>query len=395
MTAAPEPRGRRGGGDDDALVVAFVTALLISVVLVVVMPPPGGPASLPAPPSGPDRVQAGPVIETAPADCAISPRTVGGLVREPRPAKRSRGQCQWASGEDGASRPFLSVGIEPAHGTGGTLVAGQQPGRSPIGAAMRMFGAQWSNVPVRAVTGLGDEAVVQYSPSGGATVVARVGNTRVAVAYRDDRVPMPEDTARDGAFTAAAEVVGRLGARTPPRPAVAPAVDPSPPRDLPDLCAAVSERTLRRAVKGYRSFTRAREDGNGLAIAGARGGGCSWRSMDRTLRVAAAAVPGTRLWGGTRRAARAYEIRHNDARAEETLSVRDEKIFHSVPGLGDQAFTAHVPGVIPGTVVFRDGDLLVQVTYEESDDRHPIEGDHAVRGAYAAARDIAGFLAAH
>ncbi|HEY8480036.1 MAG TPA: hypothetical protein VIL71_09420 [Spirillospora sp.] len=394
MTAGSAPRGRRGGGDDDALVVAFVTTLLISIVLVVVMPS-GGPGALPAPPSAPDRVPAGPVIATVPPNCAISPGTVGRLVAEPRLTKQTLTECQWTSGGGGASRRSLYVGIGLHHGTGGALANVVQPGRSPIGAAMMSFGARWSGSSLHAVTGLGDEAIVRYSPSDGSTVVARIGNATVVVTYLDTRRPMPEDTARNGAFTAASEVVDRLGARSPSRPAVAPAADPSPARETPDVCDAVSERTLNRLVRDDREFRRARPEEAGLVVRGARGVGCSWTSQEQRLRVAAVVVSGNALWDGTRLAARAYTIGHNDARAEETLSVRDEKIFHSVPDLGDQAFTVHVPGVLPGTVVFRDGDLLVQASYGEVDERHPMEGGDAVRGAYAAARDVAEALASH
>ncbi|TDC58666.1 hypothetical protein E1281_00735 [Actinomadura sp. KC345] len=392
----PEPTRRPGGGDTDAVVVAFLVAFVISIALVVVTPAPGSLDRLAAPPAGPDRVPEGPIIEAVPEGCGVSPATVGRLVAESRTMMRGPdGECSWSSGADGVSRRMLSVNVILSEGTAAGPMTAQAAGRAPVAAAMRSFGPRWSDVTTRAVTGLGDEALAQFSPSTGSTVVTRVGNAKVIVRYSDVGPPMPEETARSGAFTAAAEVVGRLGVRTPSRPAIAPAAPRSPGREIPDLCGAVSERTLHRLVKGE-EYSSGRESGEGeLAVKGADRRGCTWMSMEQVLTVSAAVVPGTELSDGTRLAVREYEMRHDDARAEDTLSVHDRKIFRPVTGLGDQAFAAHVPGVVPGLIVFRDGELLVQVTYEENDERHPLSGKHAVRGAYAAAQEVAEALSVH
>ncbi|WP_207946798.1 hypothetical protein, partial [Actinomadura sp. 7K507] len=188
---------------------------------------------------------------------------------------------------------------------------------------------------------------------------------------------------------------GRLGGSASARPAIAPAAHRAAAREIPDLCGSVSERTLRRLVKGE-WYSDTPESGKGeLTVEGAGRRGCSWISMERELQVSAAVMPGTELFDGTRLAIREYTMRHADARAEETLSVHDRKIFRAVAGLGDQAFAAHVPGAVPGVILFRDGDLLVQVTYEERDERRPLKGEHAVRGAYAAAQEVARALSAH
>ncbi|TDD66015.1 hypothetical protein E1293_39675 [Actinomadura darangshiensis] len=156
----------------------------------------------------------------------------------------------------------------------------------------------------------------------------------------------------------------------------------------------MSERTLHRLVNEDLDSLDPDEGEGGLAVGGAHRRGCSWTTMERELKVSAAEIPTTGLFDGTWLATREYTILHADARAEETLSVHDKKYFRAVTGLGDQAFAAHVPGVIPGTVVFRDGGLLVQVAYEAADERKPLSREHAVRGAYAAATEVAQALPA-
>ncbi|MEU8800561.1 hypothetical protein [Spirillospora sp. NPDC048819] len=389
MTEAA-PRPRPDSGETGAIVFAFVTVLVIAIVLVGMSPPPGSLDRLPDPPAGPDRVRTGPVVTSIPEGCAVSPATVGRLVTEPRMMKDGHaGECMWSSRSDDGPRRLLSIGVTLAQGTAGRALTGPAAGQSPVAAAMRSFGPKWSDMTNRAVTGLGDEALAQFSPSNGSTVVARVGNAKVVVQYRDLRASIPEQTARDGALAAAAEAVDGLGARTPSRPAIAPAASPSPPRKVPDLCGSVSERTLNRLLGDEPSSSATGAGSGGIVIKDADRHGCSWTSMDHELKISAAVVPGTELFDGTRLATREYTMRHDDARAEETLSVHDRKYFRAVTGLGDQAFAAHVPGVVPGVVVFRDGALLVQVTYEEADARHPLSGEHAVRGAYAAAQEVA------
>ncbi|TYB48136.1 hypothetical protein [Actinomadura chibensis] len=380
-----------------AVVFASIVTLALSVALLWVIPTPGPLDLLPDPPSGPDRVPAGPLVRAVPAGCALSPATLERLVDGPRLVKDgARGVCAWASrGGDERSGRYLSIAVDLSPDTSATaypyLLA---TGRAPLSAAMKSFGPRWSGVTGQAVTGLGDEALLQVSPSNGATVVARVGNARAVVQYTATRLPMPEAAARDGAFTAAAEVVAGLGARGPVRPAVAAPARPAPARTIPDLCAALPERTLRDLVAGDGAAGGSESAQTGLAVEGARQRGCTWRSPDRDLRVAVAVVPGAGPFDGVRSAAREYAIRHIDARAEEPLSVRDRKYFHPVPGLGDEAFAVHVPGVVPGTVLFRDGDALALVTYAESDERRPLSGGEALRGAYAAAREIARALSA-
>ena len=268
-----------------------------------------------------------------------------------------------------------------------------QTGRAPVAAAMMALGPKWSSVSSTAVAGLGDEAFVQVSPSTGATVVMRVGNANVTVQYRSLFGALPEGTARDGAFATASEVAAALGARTPAHPAIAPAPRPAPPRTLPDLCTAVSERTLHMLVRGDDITGTSDSPGSARTVKDAKIGGCSWTSEDRELAVSATAMPGSGLIDGAGLATREYVMRHVDARAEETLSVHDRKYFRAVTGLGDQAFAVQIPEVIPGEVVFRDGDVLVRVTYEARDKRKPLSRAHAIRGAYAAAEEVAEALA--
>ncbi|TDC95577.1 hypothetical protein, partial [Actinomadura sp. 7K507] len=195
----PGPRRRPGTGDDDAVVFAFFVAFVISIVLVVVMPSPGSLDTLPAPPAGPDRVPAGRTIEAVPAGCGVSPATVGRLVTEPRTMSDGhKGECEWSSGADGVSRRMLTVGLTLSGGTPVRPLVGPEVGRSPVAAAMRSFRPKWSDVTPQAVTGLGDEALAQYSPSTGSTVVVRVGNAKVVVRYSGIGPPMPEETARSG-----------------------------------------------------------------------------------------------------------------------------------------------------------------------------------------------------
>jgi hypothetical protein len=389
--SAASPNGTGG-----AVLFAAVVVLVLSVVLVKALPSPGSLDRLPDPPAGPDRVPAGPIVDAYPEHCGISAATLARLVPNARTTRDGgQGTCTWASQKDDRkSERHLSVGFTLFPGS--ALRPGMpQTGRAPVAAAMMSLGPKWSNVPGKAVTGLGDEAFMQVSPSTGATVVMRVGNANVSVQYRSLFWPIAEGTAREGAFAAASEVVAALGARTPARPAIAAAPRPTPARTVPDLCAAVSERTRQRLVEGDSITGEPASGGGALAIKDAKVSNCSWTSKDRALAVSAAVVPGSGLLDGTRLATREYVMRHDDARAEETLSVHDEKYFRAVTGLGDQAFAVQVPEVIPGEVVFRDGNVLVRVTYEAMDERHPLSRKHAVRGAYAAAQEVARALAAH
>lgn len=395
MTGTPRSAASRNG-TGGAVLFAAVVVFVLSVVLVKALPSPGSLDRLPDPPAGPDRVPAGPVVDAYPEHCGISAATLARLVPDARTTRDGgQGTCTWSSQrDDRRSERHLSVGFTLFPGS--ALRAGlPRTGRAPVAAAMMALGPKWSNVPGRVVTGLGDEAFMQVSPSSGATVVMRVGNTNVTVQYRSLFWPIPTKTAQEGAFAAASEAVAALGARTPAHPAIAAAPQPTPTRKVPDLCAAVSERTLHRLVKGDSVTGEPGSRGGALAIKDAEVSNCSWTSNDRELEVSAAVVPGSDLFDGARLAAREYVMRHDDARAEETLSVHDEKYFRAVTGLGDQAFAAQIPEVIPGEVVFRDGNVLVRVTYESADERHPLNGKHAVRGAYAAAQEIAQALSAH
>ncbi|MEU5877276.1 hypothetical protein [Spirillospora sp. NPDC047279] len=391
----PRPGQERPGVEETVTVgVALAVVFVVSIILAWVIPARGSFEWMPDAPAAPDRVPSGPIVRTLPKGCGISAATVGRLVTEPRMSKDGgQGECVWSSRSDEGSRRFLSIGLSLSPGATTLQYAGMtRAGRSAVGEAMRSFGAKWSGMTDRRVTGLGDEALVQSSPSNGVTVVARTGNTKVIVQYRGIRLPLPEQTALDGALAAAAEVVTGLGAGTPARPVIAPAPRSTPARTVPDLCTAVSDRTLRRLLKGPIDTDESRSTTMGLVVEGARYRGCSWTSMDSELKVITAVVPGGGPFDGTWLATREYVIRHGDARAEEPLSVRDRKYFRPVAGLGDQAYTAHVPGVIPAVVLFRDGNVLVQVTYEEADERHPIDGKHAMRGAYAAAKEVAPVL---
>ncbi|MFB4311167.1 hypothetical protein [Actinomadura sp. GTD37] len=395
MTGSPRSAASPSG-TGGAVLFAAVVVFVLSIVLVKALPSPGSLDRMPDPPAGPDRVPAGPVAEAYPEGCGLSAAALDRLVPGARTGKDGReGTCTWSSrSDDRKSERYLSIGFTLFPGTA-LRPGAPQTGRAPVAAAMAALGPKWSDVPGRAVTGLGDEALMQVSPSTGATIVTRVGNANVSVQYRSLFRPLPEETARDGALAAASDVVARLGARTPAHPAIAPAPGPTPARTIPDLCAAVSERTRQRLVEGDSATVRSASRGGALAIEDAQVRNCSWASKDRELEVSAAIVPGSALFDGARLATREYMVRHDDARAEETLSVRDRKFFRAVTGLGDQAFAVQVPGVVPGEVVFRDGNVLVRVTYGATDEREPLSGKHAVRGAYAAAQEVAQALAAH
>ncbi|MBE1531897.1 hypothetical protein [Actinomadura algeriensis] len=384
-----ERRLRGGRAKMAAGGIAAALVLIVALVLVRANQEPAPLDRLPDPPAGPAQVTAGPVTEKLPETCAVSAATVERLVRDPRMRMDgSQGTCEWAPGGDGEERRYLTIGIEMFRGAPPEASPPQQPGRTPVSAAMTAFAPKWSDVPARAVTGLGDEALAQISPSAGATVVARVGNAKVTVQYRDVGTPLSERAARDGAFAAAAEAVAGLGARGPARPALAPAPRPAPARTIPDLCASVSDGTLSALVEdGAR--TGSPTQGGALGVEGGKSRRCIWSSTERELEVSVTAMPDTELIEGPQQATRQYEMRYLDAHAEKTLSTHDEKRFLPVKGLGDQAFATHVPDVVPATVVFREGDLLAEVTYTGARGADPLDGRHALRGAYAAAQDLA------
>ncbi|TDD90142.1 hypothetical protein E1293_03640, partial [Actinomadura darangshiensis] len=212
MTAAPAG-GTSRPGDDGAIVFAFVVVFAISIALMKVIPGPGSLDQMADPPTGPDRVPAGPVIETLPARCGVSAATLARLLPgELRMSKDGAGgECSWASADDDSrSRRTLSVDLTRYRDGHAAQYPGRPTGRSALGGAVKSFGPKWSDVTVQAVTGLGDEAVTQFSPTSGATVVTRVGNAKTEVRYSDYRDSLPKETAQDGAFAVAAEVLAGL-----------------------------------------------------------------------------------------------------------------------------------------------------------------------------------------
>lgn len=362
--------------------LSIVLAAVVAVggtAAVLVFGPFGGPG-LAEPATRPDPVPAERLVAALPEHCGLSAATVARLVPEPITHKAGdTGECKWFPGRHGRDRRYLTAGISIKRGTSPAAATGL-PIRlwpTPVTLAMDAFPAApapGESRTRRRVTGLGDEAIAQYSARAGGDVVFRFRNAVVTVGYSSDPPSsLPERAALGALFSAASEIQAALGGPRSSRPAAGAPIGAAPPGTPPKVCGAVRAEVLDELVDGADLSEGAPEKGTAE---------CSWEDGDRALRVQVTALADAGA------AAREYLQRHLRARAEEPISARDAKYFRALARPGEQGFAAFVDEGSPGRVCFRIRNLVVDVALTGVTGR-----ERAVGGAYTAALDVARALA--
>ena len=391
-------------------IVAAAAALVVvagAVVAVVTL----GDGDLPAPhvlahdPVPPEHDRA-----TLPANCGVTAKTLAALTPHARLEKDGEdGDCAWfseATGKRGDRRLGVRLSIVRA---GPGVPNATSAGNSSAAAAMSLFAptAENKRPGLRTVTGLGDESYMYGERSDTLTVVFRVGNVIASAQWEADtyttklkKAPASDARMRADAFRVAADVARALGA--PARPAPGKKPSPRAVSGLPKSACAAASKDLRTRLLGDDADS---STGNGdpqdpsAPDAEARVRSCTWRGDDRELTIAIAAARPSGIGTLMSDARREYLRRYLDARAEKPISVHDERYFHALSGLGDQAFCAYVeeadlPGIAasgPARITARVGGALVTVTYGatnggyDDDDAGPLSREDAVNGAYAVA----------
>ncbi|WP_329520134.1 hypothetical protein [Spirillospora sp. NBC_01491] len=333
--------------------------------------------------------------------CGVSKATVDALV----PGGQDRlEKCSWYSSRRGEWR------LRVAAGTDGVAMSGILA-TTTADPAFAM-----SPRPPKVLAGLGDDqALARYSVrrhDGVAEVVFQAGGTPVTILYGGQREiagkripqPMSERDAMKGALTAASEVA--TGLKLPARPVPASAPPPGPPAitRVPRPCDLVPGRTLDKVARG--AF---RSRGNGTlldGVSGARTDSCEWQVLDvsgqsRTLMVTVGTVPDREPGDGARAASRWFLQWHRLTREGHQSAALDKpKEFHALTGPGEQAFgvlggSLNDADDLPGRVVFRDRNVVVEVVYSGTKNGEPaMSGDRAVRAAYTVAAEAAKALRA-
>lgn len=400
MTGQATPRPRPVRRAWRVAIVAVVGAALVAAVLVTFA---NVPEPLPAPPAlAHDPVPAERIHWTIPAGCGVSAATLDALAPHAGIDEAGEGgSCKWTSQRgDRANFLNLDVGVIPLH-AGPGVPGATEPGNSSVAAAMKAFdSARDEGHAIRPVTGLGDEAFLydrDSSDSRSGQVEFRTDNVIIATGYRadaglDGKLPSAARL-RAGALRAATDAARRLGAPAAPKVAAPPTARPAV-RTPPSPCTVVPSGLRERLLGDDDPDTAPgdADDSGGAPIPGARMEGCDLRTEDRELTVSV--ITGTAPTA-IRDIGREYLRRHLEARAEQPISRTDERYFHALSGLGDQAFAAYLEESdggadvrSPARVVARAGPALVAVTYGAVDSGYatePLPRTEAVDGAYAAA----------
>ncbi|WP_143219646.1 hypothetical protein [Actinomadura sp. CNU-125] len=374
------------------------------------------------PPMGADRVPAGRTVSEIPDDCGVSEATAarlapgadpdpekGGVFREGGP-----GRCQWYSLDDGKAKCDWCTGDfknERVLDVEINLARGER--QAPITEAMQWVGTGGPGLtqvlgPAKIVEGLGEEAVAHYSAATdmeGASVAFRVGNAVVSVRYRGwdavrgEQRTISEKVATEGAFAAAAEAAKSLG--TSARPVVSEVRRPvAPPlRKVPKPCDTVPAATVDKVA---RDGDKRRGRPVLLATIPAAGisyDGCAWnagsspyaetgasRTLTVSIGIAEERVPGA----GASTAARQFEGLYRNQRIGRSPTVDTFTGFQPLAGPGDGAFAVTMGGRGTwegevGLVVFRKGNVLVEVAYKGRDGATQLRGNGLIDGAYTVA----------
>lgn len=389
-----------------AAIVVVVCAALVAAVTITLV---SVPAPLPAPRTLPhDPVPAERIRWSTPVNCGINAATRKALIPDATlDVAGDEGSCRWYANVGTSGDLSLKVTITAHHagpGVPGVTDAGDSSVAAAI-SALNVAGA-YQGATSTPLTGLGDEAILSETPSTGtrsADVEFRTDNVTVQAEYSttfnpDSGRPKWVGRLRAGALRAAADVARALGA-----PA-APTVTAAPPRasavHTPASACDVVPSGLRDRLLGEddQNVDPGDQDGDpylsGSLLRGDHDQTCDLSTDGRKLTVAIAT--GTRPTA-VRDASREYLRRYLEARAEKPLSGDDDRYFHALSGLGDQAFCAYLeegsslPNVeSPARVVVRAGPALISVVYSadttgHEDDTEPLTRDDAVDGAYAVA----------
>jgi len=385
------------------VIVAASAVLLAAAVLITLAAVPSplpGPRTLPHDPVPAERIR-----WSIPANCGISAATLKALSGDASLDSVGGGSCTW-NNRDQDGRGDLKVGITAHHAGPGAPGATEQGGSSVAAAITALgTGAVYQGATVTPLTGLGDEAVLSETRSSVrfADVSFRTGNVTVRAEYSTEaspyrHKPLSAGELRAGALRAAADVGRALGA--PARPKIAAAPSRAPAVHTPASVCDVVPSDLRDRLLGTED--RQADSGgehddpylSGSLLRGAHTTTCDLQSDGRELEVA---ITTSTAATAVRDVGREYLRRYLEARAEKPLAGTDERYFHALSGLGDQAFCAYLEeggGVSdvesPARVVIRSGTALISVVYGSDTDGYeadlePLTREEAVDGAYAVA----------
>lgn len=325
-----------------------------------------------------------------PARCGVSQRTLAALVpryRTTNLADPDLPGCGWSV--QGRSRRELRVRFRD--------VSPAAP--PPVAAADAIVRFAATGDPgtkgARTVTGLGDEAMIVDMQDMGRTVVMRFENVIVAVSYHglahDESLSRKAETA--GELRVATDIARRIGAPDRPRQVTASPKDEKPAisRSIAP-CHLVPTKLVNTLLRPKSPPVTPDDDPAGITTDSAQKA-CRWRPMDdgptRALTVSVQRFSGTAPGSGTRRARHTYLASYLKARATEPISRRDDRYFAALTGLGRQAFGSYVEESAPAQIVFRDRNVIVQVTYAASS---PDATPTPINAGYAVATHIAGVL---
>lgn len=393
-----------------AIVAAVALVFLAGGVVAVLTL--GGDGGLPAPRVlDHDPVPAERHRATLPADCGVTATTLSAITPHPELQRDgTAGECEWywaATGKHGSRRLTVRLSIVRA---GAGVPNARSRGNSSVAAAIDIFSAaakERGSAHPSAVAGLGDESFTYSERHDMRTVVFRAGNVIANAQYTAEGFttklknrPLSDARKRAGVFRAAADVARALGA--PAKPELRRAPSPRAAPTLPESACDPASEGLRERLLGDDADSNSGESDPLNPAAASTGGSarsCTWLGNGREITIAFSSAKPTGLGAPVADARREYLRRYLDARAEKPISAHDERYFHALSGLGDQAFCAYVDeSVLPGIsargaarVSARAGGVLVTVTYGntsggyDDDDAEPLSRTDAVNGAYAVA----------
>lgn len=361
-----------------------------------------------------DPVPTGPITTAIPQGCGIRDHTLDRLTPEGEGGEEildpDRQTCTWETGviawSLGGANRRLEVDVHKEHELAG-------PAGSKVGAAIEDFTRELGQEPgsadgskagpVRQLVGLGDEGVTWNHVEVGdpahssryTTILLRSGNVVAKIEYGGS------DYGRPGTPTGRPRPLGPLSTKVTYAGAVEAAIDvatsmrmplqdhvrvaqPEPPfaAKAPKACSLIPAATVKRL--GY-SGPPETADGYLFGDEEIPSHGCDWTGG---LDLQVGAVQNSRVRNGQATASRRYLYLYRSARAWKPDDPEDEKYFHALKGIGDEAFISSHDTSDSATVVFRVRNVLVEVRCYPTYDSDPRPLDDAYTAAVEAAKSV-------
>ncbi|WP_165970067.1 hypothetical protein [Nonomuraea terrae] len=391
------PAGKRGLGRHALLIAAAATAFLAGLgvtAFVLLDEEPGGRTSTAAPdlagvkpvfPAVADPHPKPVQLTEPPEACGVKPGTLEDLVPragQSEPSGTLPG-CRWRSdipmSEWGRRKLLLGglyVTFQSVEDLRGDATPSAAEAISLMSLAREDTNASWEEV-----TGLGEEALVDFEDEGiGAVVLARVGAVLITVGYSGDLKPkgpgaiystdkLDEQPAVEGALRAARDVVAAVGGAVGEVGIGAPAGTPVTPAGPRDPCTFAAPATLERLAVRSKPLPIGVSD----VADGAAGSICLRDGMPR-LQIRTGVMNAEVGSDAATLAHRAYLERYHHAREGMDVDTLDRPSlrFRTLSGLGDEAFvstyTAYSQMDAGGSaqcavIYFRLRHSLTEITY--------------------------------